>query len=369
MENFKKLLLVALGRASCLDRPFTAEEWDEIFSIAKKQALIGIMAKAMMQLPAEQMPSQKLKVRFAIIEDKVEERNALLISHIGKVAQRMKSVGLECCLLKGPGIASYYPVPEVRQSGDIDVWVLPEEHSNYFASRPSRRVPPIVRKLRHHWKVGDVVYHHADVYMFEDGTALEVHFMPTWMFNPRYNRRLQRYFDSRADRQFANYDSALGIAVPDLEFNCVYLLLHIFRHFLFEGVGMRQLMDYYYLLCSSDAQQRQRSYDLLCSIGLKRFCAGLMYTLKDYFALEEERMLCAPDRRLGRFLMHEVELAGNFGTFDPRNAVVSKDASLLFRISARIKHLSRFLRLSPREVLWGPFFKIWQSLWRFSNKY
>lgn len=369
MDFFRQLLLVSVGRLDRLERPLSADEWEEIFKMSKKQALIGVFEKAVMSLPEDQIPPQKIKVRYAIIEDKVREKNLVLCKHVTEVSNRMKSFGFDSCILKGQGVARLYPDPGSRQSGDIDVWVRLEDSHHGLLRRPSRKVPPLVRNLRRHWKVGEIVYHHADVYMFEDGTSLEVHFMPTWMFNPLFNRRLQHYFDSQADRQFSNIDPVLGVAVPTVDFNCVYMLLHIFRHFLFEGVGLRQLMDYYYLLLASNAQQRKDAYEFLCSLSLGRFCAGLMYCLKEYFSLDDEYLLCPVDEKLGAFLMSEVDQAGNFGVYDSRNVSISRKTPLKKRFIYRFKHLSRFYRLSIREVAWGPVFKIWQYLWRSCHRY
>lgn len=369
MDFFRQLLLVSVGQRDRLERPLTLDEWENIFQLSKKQALLGVFQKAVMSLPSDQIPPQKIKVRYAIIEDKVREKNELLGEHIVQVGTRMKDIGVECCLLKGQGVAALYPQPGSRQSGDIDVWIRLEDSKPNPLRLPSRRVPPIVKKLRRHWKVGDVVYHHADVYMFEDGTALETHFMPTWMFNPVYNRRLQRYFDSQADRQFASIDKKIGIAVPTIDFNCIFLLLHIFRHFLYEGVGLRQLMDYYYLLKTSNVSQRKEAYDFLCTIGMNKFCSGLMYCLKEYFNMQDDYMLCEPDKDMGEFMMREVELAGNFGAFDTRQQAVNSNTPLLKRIMVRLTHIFRFYRLSHKEVLWGPVFKTWQYLWRHCHKF
>ena len=39
------------------------------------------------------------------------------------------------------------------------------------------------------------------------------------------------------------------IAIPTVEFNLIFQLTHIFSHLMNEGIGLRQLVDYYYVLC------------------------------------------------------------------------------------------------------------------------
>ena len=37
--------------------------------------------------------------------------------------------------------------------------------------------------------------------------------------------------------------------IPTVEFNIIFQLTHIYSHLMNEGIGLRQLVDYYYVLC------------------------------------------------------------------------------------------------------------------------
>ena len=139
--------------------------------------------------------------------------------------------------------------------------------------------------------------------------------MPTWMYSPFADRRLQRFF-----REEARWDETVpggGFHVPSERLNLVFVLLHIYRHFFTEGVGLRQLLDYFFVLRNcSDASERQHVMSVLKSLGVARFTAAVMWVLAMCFRLEEEYMLCPPDEVEGRFLLIEVMKAGNFGQYD-----------------------------------------------------
>ena len=64
-----------------------------------------------------------------------------------------------------------------------------------------------------------------------------------------YNARLQRWFGRNADMQCSNVvslpDGAGEIAVPTTSFNVIYQLSHLYHHFFDEGIGMRQIIDYF----------------------------------------------------------------------------------------------------------------------------
>ena len=81
---------------------------------------------------------------------------------------------------------------------------------------------------------------------------MELHFTPSWMNGFADNKRLQKFFMEQVPVQFSNEielpDISENINSPTIEFNRFYILLHIYRHLFGEGIGLRQLMDYYHVL-------------------------------------------------------------------------------------------------------------------------
>ena len=82
---------------------------------------------------------------------------------------------------------------------------------------------------------------------------VEVYFFPCSMNNPIYHARLQKWFRRNADLQCSHIvglpDGAGDIAIPTTAFNVIYQLTHLYHHFFDEGIGMRQIIDYYYVVC------------------------------------------------------------------------------------------------------------------------
>lgn len=263
-----------------------------------------------------------------------------------------------------------------RQSGDIDVWVegTREEILAYI-----NRICPTE-------EVGEM---HAQFHVFKN-TEVEVHFTPSILSNKKANKRLQEWFEGMKDRCFGNENDnenenhnknynynenynenegafgnenslsstknqepithnqepitknpaptagAEGLIVPSIEFNLVFLLLHIFRHYLYEGVGMRQLMDYYFVLRHSDVSQREEAMKVLCDLKVDSFAGALMDVLHTIFGLEEEYMLCTPDKKRGKRLLDIVLEGGNFGHSTEKYKITGWDKPL--------SRLSRYLR-------------------------
>ena len=129
-----------------------------------------------------------------------------------------------------------YPNPYSRTPGDIDIWVEGED----------KRVISFVRSISPHEKA---CYHHIE---FPSYKGVEVHYRPSFLLCFWHNRKLQKYYERVKEQQFS-HRVMLGeqgeIAIPTAEFNLIFQLTHIYSHLMNEGIGLRQLVDYYYVLC------------------------------------------------------------------------------------------------------------------------
>ena len=153
------------------------------------------------------------------------------------------------------------------------------------------------------------------------------------------------------------------VHTPTAAFNRVYILSHIYRHLFDEGVGLRQLMDYYYVLRQGFTEtERQETITILKQFKMERFAEAVIWVLQEVFGLEAKYMLTTPNEREGKFLLDEIMMAGNFGHYDPR-IIRSQDERLFTRFVRRTIRNLRFLRSYPSEVIWSPIFKIIQRIW------
>jgi len=355
---FFDLLNVALGHCENLQRTPYAQEWNDVFELAKRQSLIGVCFSGIERLPVEQRPDKQLLLSWYALVRQIEVRNAAVSRYAVELCGRLRDRGFEVCVLKGQGVAAYYPNPLRRQSGDIDVWVRTADGD---AETDRQKVIDYVRSVMPNAKAR---YHHIEFDERED-IPVELHFMPTWINNPFADSKLKAWFEEQRNAQFRNKED--GLCSPTPLFNAIYLLLHIQKHILEEGIGLRQLMDYYFLLVSHDlSESKQEIQTLLKRFGMMRTAGAVMYVLQKVFGLCKERLLCESDEELGRFLTEEIMLAGNFGKYDPRFGDL-KDETAAHVFFRKQKRALRFLQMNPSEVLWSPLFAVYQRVWRYRN--
>lgn len=352
--NFFELIQVGLSNRESLSEAPDRQQWKGIFELAKRHAIIGVLFPAIERLPESQRPPSDIVIGWYAISERIKGMNLRLDKQIVWLSGRLRRLGMPSCILKGQGVAQYYPSPLLRSSGDMDIWLGGGRKAimGFFKAQGL--------------KTGDVVYHHVDVCIFKD-TEVEAHFRPSWLWNPVRNARLQRWFKLESAVQMRNEmplpDAGGSIVCPTRDFNAVFLLVHIYRHLFDEGIGLRQLMDYYYCVVrGGDNAAVARN---LRRFGLLRFASAVMYVLKVVFGLDEEKFLVRPDEKLGRQLLTEIMLAGNFGKYDIR---LTHDYVVGSLGNLRRKHRRnmKFYLNYPGELFWEIPFKVWHYCWRAS---
>lgn len=358
MESpFFDLLRFSLAKEYSFSSILTAEEWTEIFVMAQQQTLVGVLFSGVERLPAEQRPPRSILLKWYAMSERIKQANRLLDQRAVETCKYFASEGFENCILKGQGVATYYPEPLLRTSGDIDIWL----------SGGHRRILDFARS-----KVGlkGVTYHHIHYPLFDD-VEIEVHIMPGCLSNPRLNSKLQRYFRAVLPEQASHYvrlsDGVGDIPHPTVEFDLLFLLLHMYKHLTGGGIGLRQMMDYYYILRQSISDEiRTRVVNRIREFKMLRFAGATMYVMNEVFGLDEALLLVAPDVKAGRFLLNEIMQAGNFGKYDVR-LERRRNETAWFRLVRSLKRNVRFLRYFPNEVFWNPIFRTWQYFWRLNE--
>ena len=349
MTLFQELILISLGKHDKFSRRLTDADWASLYVEAQRQSLVGVLLTGVEKAIASGENKPNILMAWIAKGLALENRNRLLNARCKEITDVFNDLGLRSCVLKGQGVAMLYPNPLRRQCGDIDLWVEGNRDDIY-------------KTLKARWKVGETVIHHAEVEIFKD-TPTEIHFVPSFTYSPFLYRRYKRFFKRWADRQFDNYMESVGFACPTTDFNAVYSLMHIFHHVLHEGIGLRQLLDYYYILKSLDKEQRLQVFEEMRHLELAKFVEAVMYLEQQMFGLEPEFFLCKPNERLGKLLLAEIELAGNFGKYDKRNQHVNRKS----RMDVYLHNVKRnfvFFKFAPSEVLWAPIWKPCHFVWR-----
>ncbi|MBV3431061.1 nucleotidyltransferase family protein [Prevotella copri] len=411
---FFDFLRFCIGSAKKIPDSLKEADWKELYAIAKKQCLVGVLFDGIKKLPAEHVGMEKeLLLQWMAESQMLEKANVRLNDAAIQVSEWFRKKGFRTCILKGQGNALMYPNPYSRTPGDIDIWV----------EGGDKRVISFVRSISPHEKA---CYHHIEFPSYK-GVEVEVHYRPSFLLCFWHNRKLQKYYERVKEEQFS-HRVMLGeqgeIAIPTVEFNLIFQLTHIYAHLMNEGIGLRQLLDYYYVLCdfykvyqksskitpslftlkegstshpdplSSGAREKTA---LRCSeplrykdggpskvspdcagwdrlgvvqkelkeLGLWKFAGGIMYIMQEVFGMPTSQLIVPPNEKYGKFVLNEVLEAGNFGRHDERNRF---GKSKLGHNLQRVYRDMRLVRYFPAEALSEPIFRTWHFFWRLKHR-
>ena len=410
---FFDFLRFCIGSAKEIPSSLKEADWKELYAIAQKQCLVGVLFDGIKKLPAEHVEMKKeLLLQWMAESQMLEKANVRLNVAAILVSEWFRKKGFRTCILKGQGNALKYPNSYSRTPGDIDIWV----------EGGDKRVISFVRSISPHEKA---CYHHIEFPSYK-GVEVEVHYRPSFLLCFWHNRKLQKYYERVKEKQFSHW-VMLGeqgeIAIPTAEFNLIFQLTHIFSHLMNEGIGLRQLVDYYFVICdfykvyqnfsnpsvslskgsstfspspsssgSGDvtallgARNRyalrladhQRStpdcagwdrqgmvQEELKELGLWKFASAIMYIMQEVFGMPASRLIVPPNEKYGKFVLNEVLEAGNFGKHDARNRF---GRSQLGHNLQRVYRDMRLVRYFPAEAMSEPFFRVWHFFWRLKHR-
>ena len=193
----------------------------------------------------------------------------------------------------------------------------------------------------------------------------------------------------------------------------IYQLCHLYHHFFDEGVGFRQIIDYYLVIDkwhtdltdSTDisrrmdnrwhtdlteftdrewkrrnqyaeyADRKAKSVESVRSVcekelkhlGLWKFAGAVMYVLHEVLGLSEDKMICPMDEKRGKLLLSEIMDGGNFGKHFSKYGHFTQQG-MAKKYFLKIWRNMHFVRYYPAEALSEPIFRTWHFFWRMKNK-
>lgn len=360
-DLFFELIRLSLGSRAALSRIPSEAEWARLYEMAQKQSLVGICFGGVQRLcnyddeDYAGMP-ELLYLTWMGMAAQIQQENGVVNGQCAALCESLGRDGFRSCILKGQGNAMLYgPLAGLRQSGDIDVWVMPRGVRTVRESRP--RIDEYVHS-RFPQENGAFV--HIGYPVYED-TEVEMHYVPTMDGCPWVNRRFRRMFEQGQDACFNN-TGALGFAVPEPVVNVLFNLHHVKRHFITSGIGLRHVLDLYFIFkahCGSLAA----ASGMIADLRLRRFLSGMLWVMDRVLGTMPGDFGIEADERLGRYILHEIMHGGNFGHHDQRLQGVN-EMGFWARWRRYLSVSFVRARYFPADVFWSYVFRLRVGIWR-----
>lgn len=339
-----QLMRIATGNATQFNSLLSANEWRELLCLSIKHGVVGIAFSAIEKLPKEQVPPLDILMEWSAFVDYKEKKNRLLNSVSVQMCRMLESDGKRACIIKGASVGTLYPDPLRRDAGDVDVWMA----GGYDT------VSEYVRQRFQH-SAGDSSGHHISVTLGK--VQVEVHFVPAELYSRRHNRYLHTYYKAIEERPWnrrASLDAG-AITVPEPDTSLVIVIVHMFHHWAFEGIGMKHVMDCYWLLKHVGSAAPQEAEEAKAAamrvfkqVGITAFVAALMYVMQQ-IGMDEADMLCAPNAKQGKRLLSDI-LATGLVTSHELAAGTYSHESKPHKFFRRLRRIIKMMPMAPTEM-------------------
>ncbi len=349
-ELLFELLRISTGAELVLSHAYSDSEWEGAYNLSEEQTIVGVLFDALEKIQNNDvglMPSKVLLLQWIGMLQMVEQTSLKMEKAAKTTVDFFHKNGFACQVLKGSAVARYYPNPLRRSSGDIDIWLEGDR----------KKIYDFAKSYDKEGKLYGVNYHHIHFHLIE-GVHIEAHIWPSFLSSPLRNYRLH---------QFCNMHSpTMESSWPSLAFDRVFILLHCYRHMCGDGVGFRQVMDYFYVLRQGfTEEERVEVVKWIKKLGMGRFAGGMMWVLREKIGLENEYMIVEPNEKEGRFILNEILLTGNMGHSDKRSW--GSKGTAISRFFLNLKRDFYLARHYPHEAVWQPLFSLWLYFWRLFN--
>lgn len=342
-------------------------DWEAVREMAEQQSVLGIVFAGIERLPRQKMPPMPILMDWVGQAERIKTQNETADKTSAKVVKIFeRKYSTKAILLKGQSYNAIYTDKDrgidlrgLRTTGDIDLWaVKPDEDGGFSCGVLNRSRDYTVKLALAKRPDATVQPHHVD-YIAKDGIPVELHFTPSTVFNLFYNRRVQRFFEDA----LPHCTDRLPVDVDVL-----FALMHLRRHLIAEGVGLRQVIDLYFLKRKlaktlATAEERKVFKKKIDHLGLRSF-ADAMDGVLAMMGLQEPKGKATD---AARFVLAEIMKGGNFGHHNEDFQVPA--GTKLENLMAYTRQALRCVRFFPSESIWNPIYRIYVVFWRKKNGY
>lgn len=328
-----------LDDPSCF--PLNKEEWEELFDIAVSQTIEGVVYDGLEKLPHDLLPPRELFFRWVVRLDRIEQSNLILDSCISEQVLFFNSLEVSPSMLKGQAIATYYPNPKHRICGDIDWYFDCNQDNNRVKEKLQSMNIEITdstdSSFSYRWKMCEIEHHTK---LFD-------------VFNPFARIYLNKLIRNQ-DNAFVNKTDYYTLS-PSL--NILQVNLHILKHLLSFGIGLRQFCDSAILYAQLDGKyDKNMIYNTYKNIGVLRWSYLLHDVLVKYLGLDANKLPFALKGVSSSWLIDDIISTGNFGFYDKKYSV-RNEGNIVVRKNKSGKiwySFKRYFYYAPYEAISFP---------------
>lgn len=239
---------MALGKSAECALP-DALEWSTLFGLSVKQCVPSVVLDGLNKsLVSAALPGKGVgktdKLKWLGMLLNMERQYAIHESVVAALAAVYQSAGYRMMLLKGYGLSKYWPIPNHRPTGDIDIYLMYMDSCGKDKCQPAWKRADLMMKEKFGVEI-DNSHHHHSVFTYK-GIMVENHYDFINVHSHRSNQWIENEFKTLAltgSEEYA-FDNGAKLLFPSPLLNCLFVARHNACHFAAEHLNLRQLLDW-----------------------------------------------------------------------------------------------------------------------------
>ena len=325
--------------------------WDKLLKLADDHAITALLYSGVKRLDG--VPEQIVnRTRVAAVSSAMRSHYVLQVQQ--EIIELLMAEKIPGAVLKGMSVACYYPHPELRMSGDIDLLV---SNANLEA---------VCQKLT---TIGFAVDHDIEMHidLRRADIEVELHRVVSMFPDTEKARWTSAYMEQALQHVQWQQINEFSFPVLSINYQLVSLLAHIERHMSRGGIGLRQICDWAVMVHYLREEIGLESVEILEQCGLLKFASILTRMCEKYIGFSKLEWCQNVSEDLLDTTLEDILTAGNFHAQRGENilsVVMMSNRGIAQgdRISPLVQYvqyvMQKMRKLYPwaRSSLWMPFF-------------
>ena len=301
--------LMHLVGVSALGLPFELPRkelsWKRLFDLASEQAVFALAASAARPVWNTLDETLRREVRARLYSVIVSEE--IRLKAMWELIAYLRNEGIPFAVLKGMGMSALYKIPELRESGDVDIYVGKELENQALALLQRHGVSITKRNPAQHESAG----YHSEI------GPIELH---AYLFREEDRKlwfgRSEKYSDAIAPFCCQRIDDEHEIPVLSVQNNVEFLCLHFIKHFIREGISIRNILDIgLFLQVYEKEVNHDRLWELLTSLQYDGLIQAVLNICAQFFHMDKAKFVgyIEMDAETIQLLLEDIEQGGYLG--------------------------------------------------------
>lgn len=344
-RNLLRLLRAGVfGKQEQLE-PLSASKWNRLYQLSVMHGITALVSDGLQVCSGQfflQMPQSQLD-RWQQSVKAVEQQGQRLNLQLSELSRLFADQHWRHLLFKGQALATYYPQPLHRTSGDIDLYfpneTLAEAADDWAESNGTDQEETSAGNLKYYWRGVTVEHHHQ---------------MGHFSFVP-LNRALRHIIKQELDSSAPAYVVVNGMRIETVQpsLSLLLILVRITHYLLTDGIALKQLADLAVLLNSRKAlPESERINGWLEKLRLTNLARLIGELVAQTMDVEREVIPFLSDESapsIDRVVDELSDLRGQWRSASDQALFAPNDNSpALFR---RSRHMARYFSYHPAETL------------------